>query len=109
MEDPKTAKGLVRREVTRVVTPGVATEEELLEERGNRFVAALALGRPSRRRDQVVGLACVDVSTGEFFVSEVRVSSEDLSVLEDEICRIGPAELLMRNRTGTPATLLTNS
>src|SRR5512136_509324 len=65
MEDPRFAKKLVKREITRIVTPGTATEASLLRSRENNYLAALAVsgGR--------AGLAHVDVSTGEFRVTEM--------------------------------------
>ncbi len=84
VEDPKTAKGLVRREVTRVVTPGTLTEDELLDPRESNFVAAVA---PSKTN---LGLAWLEVSTGRFFASEIEPA-----VLQDELARIRPAECLV--------------
>jgi len=59
VEDPKLAKGLVRREVTRVVTPGTLTDEALLDPRESNYLAAVAPGEP-------VGVAWVDMSTAAF-------------------------------------------
>ncbi|MEZ6063823.1 MAG: DNA mismatch repair protein MutS [Planctomycetaceae bacterium] len=84
VEDPKTAKGLVRREVTRVVTPGTLTEDELLDPRESNFIAAVA---PSKTN---LGLAWLEVSTGRFLVSEIEPA-----VLQDELARIRPAECLV--------------
>lgn len=64
LEDPKFAKGIVKRGVTELVTPGTATNEKLLENNSNNFLAALFLG------DAVHGIAFVDISTGEFFCTE---------------------------------------
>ena len=57
VEDPKTVKGLVRREITRIVTPGTVTEDGLLDETDNNYVAAVS----------GLGLSVLDLSTGEFF------------------------------------------
>jgi DNA mismatch repair protein MutS len=65
MEDPRFAKKLVKREITRVVTPGTATESNVLRSRENNYLAAVA-----RQADRA-GLAYVDVSTGEFRVTEM--------------------------------------
>jgi DNA mismatch repair protein MutS len=65
VEDPKVAKKLVRREITRIVTPGTATEASLLKSHENNFLAAVAADGPR------AGLAHVDVSTGEFRVTEM--------------------------------------
>ncbi|MBI4484162.1 MAG: DNA mismatch repair protein MutS [Acidobacteria bacterium] len=60
VEDPKTAGKIVRREVTRIITPGTVTDEILLEPRENNYIASLAV------RESTVGLAFLDLSTGEF-------------------------------------------
>jgi DNA mismatch repair protein MutS len=66
MEDPKLAKGVVKREVVRVVTPGLVLETENLRAKENNFLAALVV------RDGRFGLASVDISTGEFRVTEAK-------------------------------------
>jgi DNA mismatch repair protein MutS len=83
VEDPKLAKGVVRREVTQVVTPGTVIEENLLESRRSNFLSAVCF------RDDLCGLAFADVSTGEFSVTEFRAEN-----LIDEIQSIRPAEIL---------------
>lgn len=84
VEDPKKAKGLVRREVTRVVTPGTITEDELLDPRTSNFIACVA---PS---GTVLGLAWLELSTGRFLISEIPPA-----LLQDELARIRPAECLV--------------
>ena len=64
LEDPKTAKGIVKRGVTEMVTPGTATNDKLLELSSNNFLAALHVAQ------EKYGLAFLDISTGEFFVAE---------------------------------------
>ncbi len=64
LEDPKTAKGIVKRGVTELVTPGIATSDKLLENRSNNFLAALYLGEPE------CGIAFLDISTGEFYAAQ---------------------------------------
>ena len=64
LEDPKLAKGIVKRGVTELVTPGIATNDKLLEHNSNNFLAAMHF------TDTVFGLAFLDISTGEFFVAE---------------------------------------
>ncbi len=64
LEDPKTVKGIVKRGVTEMVTPGVATNDKLLEQHNNNFLAAIHF------TDTICGIAFVDISTGEFFVAE---------------------------------------
>ncbi|TCZ74395.1 DNA mismatch repair protein MutS [Flaviaesturariibacter aridisoli] len=65
LEDPKAAKGIVKRGVTEMVTPGTATGDKLLEHGSNNFLAALHL-----EADGVYGLAFLDISTGEFFLAQ---------------------------------------
>ncbi|MEZ5948609.1 MAG: DNA mismatch repair protein MutS [Planctomycetaceae bacterium] len=84
VEDPKLAKGLVKREVTRIVTPGTLTEDALLDPRHNNYLAAIALRREG------AGLAWLELSTGRFQLAEIR-----LDQLEDELARLQPAELLI--------------
>ena len=83
VEDPKKAKGLVKREVTRLVTAGTLTDESLLDPRASNFLAAYVPG-------EVGGIAWVDVSTGRFYAASIP--SEQL---QDELARIRPAELLL--------------
>ncbi len=85
VEDPATAKGLVRREVVRVITPGMIIDEEFLDARTNNFILAIS---PSGR---ATGLAYMDLSTGTFRVTE---SPEPAAVL-DEARRVGPREILL--------------
>ena len=88
VEDPATAKGVVKREVVRVITPGTVTAVEALDARGNNFLAALCKGR------DVFGLAITDITTGEFRCTELA----DEAMLFDEIGRIQPSELLLAGR-----------
>jgi DNA mismatch repair protein MutS len=64
LEDPKLAKGIVKRGVTEMVTPGTATQDKLLEHRSNNFLAAIHFGESTQ------GIAFLDISTGEFFTTE---------------------------------------
>jgi DNA mismatch repair protein MutS len=87
IEDPKKAKGLVRREVTRVITPGLILESQNLSAKKPNFLAAVSRSK----RAMVFGLAYLDVSTAEFRV--VEVDSEE--ALQEEILRVSPRELLI--------------
>ena len=80
VEDPKTAKGLVRREVTRIVTPGTVTEDGLLDETVNNYIAAVS----------GLGLALLDLATGEFRVEEFASQAKFDEAME----RCHPAETL---------------
>ncbi|MBX3095617.1 MAG: DNA mismatch repair protein MutS [Fimbriimonadaceae bacterium] len=88
VEDPKTAKGLVRREVTRVLTPGTVVEDSLLSARADNFLAALI-----RLKDRF-GLALLDSSTGVFLASEFTGSQADHAAAA-ELARVGAAEVVV--------------
>jgi len=83
MEDPRVAKKLVKREITRIVTPGTVTESQLLRSHENNYLAAVA------RHGKRVGLAHVDVSTGEF-----RVTEMDAAELSAALESLGAKEIL---------------
>jgi len=83
VEDPKQAKGIVRREITRIVTPGTVIEPALLQERSNNYLAAVLL------ENGLAGLSLLDLSTGDFIASEVPVER-----LGSELARFSPAECL---------------
>jgi DNA mismatch repair protein MutS len=85
IEDPALAKGLVKREVVRVVTPGMIIENEMLEAKTNNYSLAVALDR------DVIGLAYLDISTGSFRVTE---TNHEAKIIE-EIQRIAPSEVLL--------------
>jgi DNA mismatch repair protein MutS len=89
VEDPKQAKGIVRREVTRVVTPGTLTDDALLDPRANNYLAAILPGLEHQDSTQECGLAWVELSTGRFTATQVPISR-----LADELARIDPAECL---------------
>mgnify|MGYP005841144085 CR=1 FL=1 len=110
MEDPAQSKGLVRREVVRVVSPGLITEEQLLDDRENRFLASLKspdADSGGNQGGERWGVSLVDISTGEFMVGEFEHPQE----LIDELCRMNPSELLLaepsrqspKNRNGESA------
>jgi len=96
MGDAASSKGLVEREVVRVVTPGTVVEGGLLDERANNYLVALA-PQTRRGRDTSAGLAYADVSTGEFVAGEIDASS-----LAGELARLRPAELLLPEDTPAP-------
>ena len=85
MEDPKLAKGLVKRDVTQIITPGTVLDDNLLDAAQSLFLAALF---PSRN---LCGLALLDFSTGDFRLTELRT----VAALETEINRHRPAECLL--------------
>ncbi len=84
VEDPALAKGLVKREVVRVMTPGMILDNDLLDEKSDNYVLAVA------RQDDMFGLSYLDISTGSFRLSESR----DMGSIMDEALRISPSEVL---------------
>jgi len=96
-EDPKQAKGIVKREVVRVVTPGVTTEEQLLDEKSNRYVCAVTT-RPESKNKLLAGLSFLDVSTGDFLVTELLLPGTNADPLIEEISLMQPAEIILTDR-----------
>jgi len=88
VEDASQAKGLVRREITRILTPGTITDPEMLEENRNNYLVTLI-----NREDDYYGLAAVDVSTGDFQVTEQKGEGARENTA-DELYRLQPSELL---------------
>jgi DNA mismatch repair protein MutS len=84
IENPKQAKGVVKRDVTEIVSPGTVLSDDLLESKRNNFIASIYI------IDDLCGLAFVDVSTAEFTVQEVP-----LDKLPDEIDKAAPSEILV--------------
>jgi DNA mismatch repair protein MutS len=84
VEDPALAKGLVKREVVRVITPGMIIDNEFLDEKSNNYVLAVA------NNNGIAGLSYLDISTGIFRVAE----SKDIDSVVDEALRISPREVL---------------
>ncbi|MBI9084350.1 MAG: DNA mismatch repair protein MutS [Desulfobacterales bacterium] len=85
VENPAEAKGLVKREVVRVVTPGMIVEDDLLDGKSNNYLLALA------RDGDRVGIASLDISTADFRMTE----SADLRAVAEEVRRISPREILL--------------
>jgi DNA mismatch repair protein MutS len=88
LEDPKTVKGLVKRGVTRVLTPGTLLEDSMLSEGKNNYLAAICV------QDGKAGLAILDSSTGEFTATELIGETTQENLLQ-ELARIRPTELLV--------------
>lgn len=87
LEDPKYAKGIVKRDVIEVVTPGANFSEKLLDHKSNNFLAAIYI------KDNVCGLAFCDISTGEFATSEILLKN-----LYEQVDSINPSEILISKR-----------
>ncbi len=88
VEDPKVAKGIVKREVVQVITPGTVLENSMLDEANYNYLTAIF------DLEEVMGLAYIDVSTGDFWVTEFAAPDFSLK-LASEIQRIKPAECLI--------------
>lgn len=88
LEDPKKAKGIVKRDVIEVVSPGVAFSETVLDKKNNNFVAAVAF---PVEENGPVGCAWIDISTGEFYVTEA-----DRQTIKTHLSGLGPSELVVR-------------
>ncbi|HJJ04865.1 MAG TPA: DNA mismatch repair protein MutS [Clostridiaceae bacterium] len=87
LEDPKQAKGIVKRDVIRVVTPGTVMESNLLEEKKNNYIMSIF------KTGIFFGIAICDISTGDFYASEIK-DTNNFPKLLDEISRFAPAEII---------------
>jgi DNA mismatch repair protein MutS len=96
LEDARKAKGLVKRDVVRVITPGTVVEEALLQEKSENYLAALVAGKMGQASASPwgYGLAFVDLSTGEFVATEAA----DLSAVLEEFHRLQPSELVLPDK-----------
>ncbi len=90
VEDPKIAKGVVKRDVVRIVTPGTLTDDMLLTAKEDNFLCAVSLGTR-----QKAAISWVDISTGHFFVQDLPEEK-----LLDELLRLSPVECLLADRRG---------
>ncbi len=86
--DPALSKGLVDREVIRIVTPGTVIDPAMLAAKRNNFLSGVVIGRDA------VGIAYVDITTGEFAVTQFNTPEPELA-LQQELARVGPAEVLI--------------
>ena len=87
MENPKFAKGIVKREVIEVVTPGVAFSDKLLDHKRNNYLLGICI------KDSLAGISFCDISTGEFYTFEIPSSQ-----IQQQIETINPAEILIQKR-----------
>jgi len=87
LSDPKTTKGIVERGVIRVLTPGTLVESNMLEERKNNYIMSIY------KSGIFFGISVCDISTGEFYGSEIK-ESNNFEILLDEIARFSPAEII---------------
>ncbi len=93
LEDPKFAKGIVKRDVIEVVTPGVAFSDKVLSQKQNNYLLAIALPSPLATGSDAIGIAFVDITTAEFYVSEFP-----LKQLPEQIQSLMPSEILVQKR-----------
>ncbi len=109
VEDPKKAKGIVKREVVRLVSPGTVVEDSMLASKSNNFLAAVSTDGKS------YGLAFVDVSTGDFLATQIDEDAENR--LNNELARFQPSECIVpeemvdnaKETLGCPVTGLDDS
>ena len=84
VEDPKMCKGIVKREVVRIVTPGTNTNPQAIDERKNNYIMCITY------MPEKIGISVADVTTGDYFVPEV----ESLKKLTDELMKYSPSEII---------------
>jgi DNA mismatch repair protein MutS len=89
--DPALSKGIVDREVVRIVTPGTVIDPAMLAAKRNNFLAGVVVGR------EAVGIAYVDITTGEFAVTQFSTPEPELA-LQQEMARVAPAEVIVESR-----------
>ena len=87
VEDPSEAKGIVERDVVRIITPGTLIDTNLLDDKKNNYLASLYVSVGG------CGLTYVDISTGEFFCTEITEQEKEQKII-DEITKIGPTEII---------------
>lgn len=89
LEDPKKAKGIVKRDVIRVITPGTVIETNMLEEKKNNYIMSIV------KKGLYYGLAVCDISTGDFYSTEIKLSENNFEKLLDEYARYTPSEIVI--------------
>lgn len=93
IENPSEAKGIVKREVIRIISPGVITDEQLLDDKSNNYLCSL-VGRKDAN-NSFFGISFLDVSTGEFLVGEFPATPDTAENIFDQATRLAPSELLI--------------
>ena len=91
VENPATAKGLVKRDIVRIITPGTVIEDSMLEEGKNNYLAALSFDKQS------YGLCFTDASTGECYVTSIALDKAEHKII-NELSRFRPQELLIEKK-----------
>lgn len=95
LEDPKQAKGIVKRDVIRVVTPGTVIETNMLEEKKNNYIMSIF------KKSMYYGLAICDISTGDFYSTQIKLSENNFEKLLDEYARYTPSEIVVNTEMGS--------
>ena len=96
VENPAEAKGIVKREVIRIVSPGVVTDEQLLDDKENSYVSAVYLHDEGNA--STWGVSFLDLSTGDFSTGEFTLQAETPEQIIDQLCRLYPAEILINEK-----------
>ena len=96
VENPAEAKGIVKREVIRIVSPGVITDEQLLDDKENSYVSAVY--RHDNGGAATWGISFLDLSTGDFSTGEFTLQDEIPEQIIDQLCRLYPAEILINEK-----------
>lgn len=94
LEDPKKTKGIVKRDVIRVVTPGTVIETNMLEEKKNNYIMSIA------KKGMYYGIGICDISTGDFYATQIKLPENNFEKLLDEYARYSPAELVVNTAMG---------
>ena len=94
LENPKETKGIVKRDVIRVVTPGTVIESNMLEEKKNNYIMSIA------KKGMYYGLGICDISTGDFYATQIKLPDNNFEKLLDEYARFAPAELVVNEAMG---------
>ena len=89
LEDPKEAKGIVKRDVIRVVTPGTVIEKNMLEDKKNNYIMSIF------KKGIHYGISICDVTTGDFYATEINLTENNFEKLLDEYARFTPSELVV--------------
>ena len=92
LEDPKYAKGIVKRDVVKIVTPGTITDLSMLDEKRNNYIACIYMDKKE------CAISFCDVSTGEFYISSIGGVDVNTKIL-NEISRISPSEIILSDNT----------
>lgn len=91
LEDAKEAKGIVKRDVIRVVSPGTVIETNMLEEKKNNYIMSIV------KKGMYYGIAVCDISTGDFFATQIKLYKNNFEKLLDEYARYLPSEIVINN------------